>query len=94
MLFLNFGDQARAAAFQQKRLAQGFSDTVIKKFDVPTAYVDSLRQRAVPEDLAKLLPGRPLVVDVTKARDQFGLRPEHLPELMRNIIPGSGRVGM
>ena len=90
MLFLNFGDKARAEEFLTKRHEQGFDDTVIKSFDVPTSYVDSLRSSAVPESMAST--GRPIVVDVNKASDQFGLRSHHFPELSRNIVPGSGRA--
>jgi len=92
MLFLNFGDEGRALAFQQRRLAQGYAGTVVKTFDVPTSYVDELRAAAVPESMARSSPSSPLVVDVNQAADQFGLRACHLPGLLANIVPGSGRV--
>jgi hypothetical protein len=92
MLFLNFGDEQRAASFLDRRLTQGFSDTVVKTFDVPTSYVDQLRSVAVPEDMARLFPESPLVVDVNQAADQFGLRSNHFPDLLDNVVPGSGRI--
>jgi hypothetical protein len=91
-LFLNFGDEARAQAFLQQRLTQGYEGTVIKSFEVPASYVDELRSAAVPERLAGRYPNSPIVVDATRAADQFGLRQEQFGGLMCNIIPGSGRV--
>lgn len=38
-LFLNFGQEARAQSFLERRLAQGFEGTQIKTFQVPTSYV-------------------------------------------------------
>lgn len=92
MLFLNFGDKDRALSYYQRRHAQGYSDTQMKAFEVPQSYVDSLRRSAVPEDQARLAPDAPLVVDMTKASDQFGLRSCHFPELIQQIQPGSGRI--
>lgn len=92
MLFLNFGDEARADEFLQIRLSQGHPD-VIKSFDVPTSYVDQLRATAVLEKEAAEFPHRPLHVDVNKGHDQYGLRRHHIDELRLNIVPGSGRHG-
>jgi len=91
MLFLNFGDKARAMSFLEKRLGQGWADTTIKQFEVPTSFVDELRRAAVPEDLARQFPDAPIVVDTTKAADQFGLSTEQIEALRRAIIQGSGR---
>ncbi|WP_248817404.1 RHS repeat-associated core domain-containing protein [Frankia sp. AgB32] len=91
MLFLNFGQEARAQSFIERRLAQGFEGTQIKTFQVPTSYVDELRAAAVPESMMRQFPGSPLVVDVNQAVDQFGLRAAHFDDLLDNIIPGSGR---
>ena len=92
MLFLNFGDEARAQSYLVRRIEQGRDGTVIKTFEVPTSYVDDLRDSAVPESMARQFPDRPLVVDTTKAADQFGLRANHFEEISRNIVPGSGRI--
>ena len=77
-IFLNMGNRARAESFLQKRFDQGFGDTEIKSFDVRAEFVQRLRDNAVPESLAKDYPGNPLVVDTTKAADQYMLRPQHI----------------
>jgi hypothetical protein len=92
-LFLNFGDKARAEAFLAKRLEQGMPGAGVKSFEVPKSFLDELRSSAVPEALAKQNPGKPIIVDVTKAPDQFGLRPEQIEALKKAIIQGSGKTG-
>jgi hypothetical protein len=92
MLFLNFGDEGRAQSFQARRIEQGYDGTVVKTFDVASSYVDDLREVAVPESMAGQFPDRPLVVDQTKATDQFGLRPSQFDDLLGNVVPGSGRI--
>ncbi|MDZ4115331.1 MAG: RHS repeat-associated core domain-containing protein, partial [Xanthomonadaceae bacterium] len=91
MLFLNFGDAARAESFLATRLGQGFSDSAMKSFQVPSSFVDFLARSAVPENLARQFPNSPLAVDATKATNQFGLRPAQIEELRKVIIQGSGR---
>jgi YD repeat-containing protein len=90
-LFLNFGQPERAADFLQTRLAQGFPD-VIKSFDVQSEFVDWLRANAVPEIEARANPGAPLVVDTTKAVDQYMLRPAQIRTMFGYIVRGSGGV--
>lgn len=92
MLFLNFGSRERALEFLSKRLGQGMPDATIKSFSVQKSFIDELRASAVLESEAAANPGRPLVVDITKAADQFGLRAEQIEELNRAIILGSGKV--
>jgi hypothetical protein len=92
MLFLNFGDKARAEAFLAQRMGQGMPGAQMKSFEVPSSFLDDLRSAAVPESMAKQFPGRPLVVDPTKAADQFGLRPDQIKVLQDAIIQGSGRA--
>jgi filamentous hemagglutinin len=94
MLFLNFGDRARADAFLGKRLAQGWEGATMKSFRVPRSLLDDLRATGLPERLARQFPDRPLVVDVAKAADQFGLRPQQIETLRRAIIQGSGKPGL
>ena len=88
-LFLNFGDKARADEFLAKRLEQGFSETVLKEFDVAKSYFDDLASRAVPESMAK--GSSVFKVDVTKTDLSYGLRSSEFPELLNSILPGSGR---
>ena len=93
MLFLNFGDEARAVEFFAKRVNQGMDGLSIKSFEVQSSFVEKLRVDAVPEEFARVFPNAPLVVDVTKAMDQYGLRLDQIEELISAIIQGSGKVG-
>jgi RHS repeat-associated protein len=86
MLFLNFGSRDRAEEFLATRLSQGMSDSQIKEFEVPVSLLDDLRSAAVPESMAQAFPDRPILVDVTKAPDQFGLRQPQMSELQAYII--------
>lgn len=90
MLFLNFGSRARAEAFFAKRLEQGMPSVVVKEFDVPYSFLEDLRAAAVPERLARQFPDRPILVDPTKAPDQFGLRPDQIRALQDAVVQGSG----
>jgi filamentous hemagglutinin len=63
----------------------------LKSFQVPTSFFHELSSSAVPEAMARQFPNSPLVVDMTKAANQFGLRPSHIEALERAIIPGSGQ---
>jgi uncharacterized Zn-binding protein involved in type VI secretion len=92
MLFLNFGDKARAESFFNTRVAQGMDGVQMKSFQVPKSFLEELQNSAVPESMAKQFPGRPLLVDPTKAPNQFGLRPEQIDSLQDAIIQGSGKV--
>jgi hypothetical protein len=91
-LFLNFGSAARAEEFFAQRVQQALPGTKIKSFEVPCSFLDQLRAAAVPERLAATNPGKPILVDVTKAADQFGLRPDQIEQLKAVIIQGTGRV--
>jgi hypothetical protein len=82
---------ACAQQFLDLRLSQGFEGTKIKRFQVPTSYVDELRASVVPESRARQFPHSPFAVDVNQAPDQFGLRASLFDELLAHIIPGSGR---
>jgi len=91
-LFLNFGSRTRAREFLSRRIAQGMPNASIKSFEVPKAFLEDLRASAVAEHLSKQFPGRPIIVDVTKALDQFGLRGQSLDKLITAAIQGSGKV--
>jgi hypothetical protein len=97
-LYLNFGDRARAEQYLAQKLNPNqklgpLPGAEVKSFEVPKSFVDELRSSAVPEALAKQNPGKPIIVDVTKAPDQFGLRPEQIEALKKAIIQGSGKTG-
>lgn len=91
-LFLNFGDKARADAFLAQRLAQGMPEAVIKSFEVPRSVLTELQNSAVLESQVAANPGAPILVDVTKAPNQFGLRPPQIQQVQQQIIQGSGQV--
>jgi len=91
-LFLNFGSRARAEQFFAQKLGQGLPGAKIKSFEVSQAFLEQLRGAAVAEPKAAMAPGRPLRVDVTKAPDQFGLRPQQIKALKDAIKPGTGRI--
>jgi filamentous hemagglutinin len=90
-LFLNFGNKARAESFLSKRIAQGMPGVEIKSFEVQSSFLEKLRSTAIPESFAKQFPNKPIIVDITKAPDQFGLRLEQILELNKKIIQGTGR---
>ena len=92
MLFLNFGNEERAIEFFNKRLAQGIDDATIKSFTVSNEFLQLLRDNAVPEQLAREFPNAPLVVDISKAADQYGLRPEQIEQILDFILPNSGQI--
>ncbi|MCG7537913.1 hypothetical protein [Pseudoalteromonas sp. OOF1S-7] len=92
MLFLNFGDRNRAEAFLQQRLAQGFSDTKMKSFQVASDYAEQVKSLAVPERLSKRFPNLPIKVDPTKANNQIGLKNRQIDLLKYAILQGTGKV--
>ena len=68
----------------------GLPGAKIKSFEVPKSFLDDLRAAAVPERMARQFPNRPIIVDPTKAADQFGLRAEQIKALQKAIIQGTG----
>ena len=93
-LFLNFGSKQRAIDFLNKRIEQGMPAPEIKSFQVTKQFFEDLKASAVPESLARQNPGSPILVDPTKAANQFGLRPEQIDALRNAIISGSGKSGL
>ena len=90
MLYLNFGDRSRADEFLAIRHSQGHTDDVIKAFDMDATYVDSLFERAVPQQGAR---GAPIQhVDPTKTDVSLGLASSEFPGLLDHIVQGSGRI--
>ena len=92
MLFLNVGDRARAEEYYRRKVADGLPGVELKSFRVPKRTYRELSIRAVDEQLAKAFKGRPVRVDASVARDQFGLRKADFRELEKHILPGSGRI--
>jgi uncharacterized protein YukE len=91
-VYLNFGDKRRAHAYYEQKLADGLPGVQLKAFRVPRGVHRQLSLRAVDEHLARAFRDRPIRVDVTKAREQLGLRRHDVGELQRHILPGSGKV--
>ena len=91
-LFLNFGSSTRAQEFFAKRISQGLPGAQLKSFDVPASFLNELKGAAVPESMARQFPGAPILVDVTKSANQFGLRPGQIDSLLESIIQGTGRA--
>jgi filamentous hemagglutinin len=94
---LNFGSKARAEQYLAQKLAKGLPGAEVKSFEVPSSFLEELRASAVTERQLSLDPslaGRPLRVDITKAPDQFGVRPAQIEALEKAIVQGSGRVGI
>lgn len=90
-LYLNFGDEDRARAFEQQRLRQ-FPDSETKRFEIHTSFVDELRAHAVPEIDRALHPQCPVIADPTKAADQFGLPGPWIERLRGKVVPQSGAI--
>lgn len=69
-------------------------NATVKTFKVPNSVLDFLIKTAVIESVA-LLPEnkeKPVVSDPTKAKDQYGVRPEKLKELQDKIIQGQEKM--
>lgn len=69
-----------------------FGRVTIKSFTVSNEFLQLLRDNAVPEQLAREFPNAPLVVDISKAADQYGLRPEQIEQILDFILPNSGQI--
>lgn len=96
-LFLNYGTGVRAVELLARRIQHTMRGAAIKSFKVPPWFLDELRATALTENDINANPalrGRPLLVDTTKAPDQFGLRRRQIEALRRAIIQGSGRTGL
>ncbi|MFC5268522.1 DNRLRE domain-containing protein [Kribbella qitaiheensis] len=90
MLYLNFGDRARALEYLAQKQAQpGMADAVLKSFEVPQSYADSLFARAVPQRGGA---GAPIQqVDIRRTDRSLGLASSEFADLACAIIAGSGR---
>jgi hypothetical protein len=90
-IWLNFGQESRAADFLTRRIDQGLPGANLKSFDVDKTFVEMLRKEAVPEGRAKFSPTKP-IQSADPFPDQFGVRPEQFNDLMRAIRQGSGAI--
>jgi hypothetical protein len=88
MLFLNVGQEGRALEFAAKR----GDESVILKLEINKSFTDKIRSEAVPQNLGRLNPGKPQIVDASKAPDQFGIPKEYFEGLLKNINPQNVQV--
>ncbi len=88
LLFVNIGQEGRALEFLAKR----GDDAVLVKFDIKMSFVDKIRKEAVPQNVGRQNPGKPQIVDPTKASDQFGIPKEYFEELLNNVDSKSVKV--
>ena len=91
MLFLNFGEEARAQEFLAQKVAGGLPGATVKSFEVDAGMLERLQSEAVPQSFGKLYPDRPQLVDITKAPNQFGIPSNYFEDLLKAIKPGSGK---
>ncbi|WGX95163.1 hypothetical protein [Nocardioides sp. L-11A] len=90
MLYLNFGDEARALEYLAQKQAQpGMTDVGLKSFEVSQSYADSLFDRAVPQRGGAEAPIQQ--VDITRTDRSLGLASSEFAELACAILPRSGR---
>lgn len=88
MLFVNIGQEGRALEFLAKR----GDDAVLVKFNINKSFVDKIRKEAVPQNLGRQNPGKPQIVDPTKAIDQYGVPKQYFEELLKNVDSKSVEV--
>jgi len=89
-VWLNFGEEGRASDYFGKKIAAGLPDVQLKSFEVDVKFLEEVKAAAVPEQLAKTYPGRPLI-SRDPAPNQFGIRPNQFQQLLDSIIQGTGR---
>ncbi len=85
MLFVNIGQETRAMTFLAKR----GEDAVLLKIKIDPKFVEKIRSDAVNQNVGRLFPGRPQIVDANKAPDQYGIPKEYFSELLKSINPKS-----
>lgn len=88
MLFVNIGQEGRALEFLAKR----GDDAILIKVKIDSKFVEKIKKDAVPQRLGRQNPGKPQIVDPTKAVDQFGIPKEYFPELVKSVDPKSVQV--
>lgn len=91
-LFINIGDVSRAQEFAIKNRN---ANATITSFKVSKDYRDWLSNISIYDksNVAKLNPNAPLVVDINKAKHQYGLRTNsHIDSLRNAIIPGTVKI--
>lgn len=88
MLFVTIDDLGRAQAFA----ANNRPGASIIAFDIDPAFVNGVRNAAVPQSQARNFPGAPQIADPLQTSGSFSLPAEWIPRLQDAVIPGTGRV--
>ncbi|MBN7836300.1 putative Ig domain-containing protein [Stenotrophomonas maltophilia] len=92
VIWLNFGQEARAQEYLQRKISDGLPGADLKTFEVDTRLLLKIRDEAVPERLARLNPTKP-IVSRDPAPDQFGIPKSYFEEMLRSIKQGTGKNG-
>ena len=64
----------------------------IKSFQIPRSVFEDIKNSAVPESMARQYPNSPILVDPTKAANQFGLPSNQINFLQNEILKGTGKI--
>src|SRR5262249_41956140 len=93
VLWLNFGQRARAIEYARRRALESKKDMMIKSFDVPVSFFEIIKSAAVDEREArkKEYRHRPIESRDPPRGTQFGLKEAQINLLRAVIIQGSGR---
>lgn len=89
-VWLNFGQEGRALSYLDRKVADGLPDAHLKTFEVDQLFLDEIRATAVPENIARRNPSAP-IISRDPFPDQYGLRPDHLQQMMGYVYQGSGK---
>ncbi|WP_231401746.1 hypothetical protein, partial [Cupriavidus sp. WS] len=92
VVWLNFGQEGRAAQYLQTKIDKGLPGAELKSFEVNSQFVDRIRSDAVPERFARQYPDKP-IISRDPYPDQFGVPKAYFNDLMQSIKQGSGRNG-
>jgi RHS repeat-associated protein len=91
VLWLNFGQPARAEEFARKLAARGKINVLIKSFEVPLAFYEGIKATAVRErDQTRETRSRPIESQDPPRGTQFGLREPQIEAMRLMIIQGTG----
>ncbi|MEA9566900.1 MULTISPECIES: hypothetical protein [unclassified Xanthomonas] len=92
VIWLNFGKESRATSYLQRKIDAGLPGAQLKLFEVDASFVERLRGDAVPEQLARMNPNKP-IVSADPYPDQFGLPKSYFEDLLNSVKQGTGKNG-
>jgi len=93
VLWLNFGQPARAEDFARTLIQRGKTNVVIRSFEVPLEFFELIKATSVRERDARKREnrGRPIESRDQPRGTQFGLREPQIVLLRAAIVQGTGR---